>query len=428
MTVTLRESLSGKALLLTGASGFVGKAVLAQCLHELPETTVTVLLRGDAEQRLRQLLEGDIFEGLDGSAVKAISGDLAEDVTGVAGIDVLIHCAASVSFEQPLDDALELNSKGPARLLRALRAAGSDPYVVHVSTAYAAGQRSGLVLERPSGTAPSEPAPGPRRRAGGRGPVAHGPRVRVAPAACTRTASSPRRAAPSARPAGRRSAPARSRCAGWVREQLTERGRDRARALGWTDTYGLSKALGERLLIAEQPKALSIVRPAIIESALRTPYPGWLESIKVADPIFLAYGSGLIAGRFTANRSITVDIVPVDMVANACLAAAGHEPDGPIRTLNMGSSSRNPLTIEALSGLADALLPRAPAARRGRAAGRRAGLASLQRRPRHDHDRPRHEAARHRPRSRRQGPAAARRRHRAQAAQDAAAARPRSAG
>ena len=67
------------------------------------------------------------------------------------------NCAASVSFEQPLDEALELNSKGPARLLKALREAGSDPYVVHVSTAYAAGQRTGLVLERPSGTAPSEP-------------------------------------------------------------------------------------------------------------------------------------------------------------------------------------------------------------------------------------------------------------------------------
>jgi alcohol-forming fatty acyl-CoA reductase len=157
VTETLRESLSGKSLLLTGASGFVGKAVLAQCLHELPETSVTVLLRGDAEARLEQILAGEIFEGLDGSDVKAVAGDLQGDVRGVGGIDVVIHCAASVSFEQPLDEALELNSKGPARLLKALRDHGSDPYVVHVSTAYAAGQRTGLVLERPSGTAPSEP-------------------------------------------------------------------------------------------------------------------------------------------------------------------------------------------------------------------------------------------------------------------------------
>ena len=69
----------------------------------------------------------------------------------------MIHCAASVSFEQALDEILELNGRGPARLLRALRPDGSDPYFVHVSTAYAAGRRTGLVLERPSGEAPAEP-------------------------------------------------------------------------------------------------------------------------------------------------------------------------------------------------------------------------------------------------------------------------------
>ena len=351
VTETLRESLSGKAVLLTGASGFVGKAVLAQCLHELPETSITVLLRGDAESRLRQMLEGEIFDGLDGNEVRAISGDLVTDVPGMAGIDVLIHCAASVSFEQPLDEALELNSRGPARLLKALRDHGSDPYVVHVSTAYAAGQRTGLVLERPSGTAPAEPD------------VDLDAELQVAiqwrrdlesesrlPLHQNRFVAEARR---SVGPAGGPAIGARAESLrrDWVREQLIERGRDRARALGWTDTYGLSKALGERMLIAEHPRALSIVRPAIVESALKTPYPGWLESLKVADPILLAYGAGLIGGRFAANRSIAIDLVPVDMVANACLAAAGHEPEGAVRTLNVASSSRNPLTIGAMADL-----------------------------------------------------------------------------
>jgi fatty acyl-CoA reductase len=351
VTVTLRESLSGKALLLTGASGFVGKAILAQCLHELPETAVTVLLRGDAGQRLRQLLAGEIFEGLDGSRVAAVSGDLSdESLAGVDGIDVLVHCAASVSFEQPLDDALELNSKGPARLLRALRKAGSDPYVVHVSTAYAAGQRTGLVLERPSGSAPSEPDLDLEAEL----EVAKAWRKDLEsesrlPLHQNRFVAEARRAVgPAGGPAiGARAESLRRT---WVRDQLTVRGRDRARALGWTDTYGLSKALGERTLIAERPRALTIVRPAIVESALRTPYPGWLESLKVADPILLAYGAGLIAGRFAASPSIAIDIVPVDMVANACLAAAGHEPES-TRTMNVASSSRNPLTIREMAVL-----------------------------------------------------------------------------
>src|SRR4029453_16992508 len=71
--------------------------------------------------------------------------------------------------------------------------------------------------------------------------------------------------------------------------------------------------------------------------------------LKVADPILLAYGAGLIAGRFAANRSIAIDIVPVDMVANACLAAAGHQPEGGMRTLNIASSARNPLTVDTMA-------------------------------------------------------------------------------
>ena len=74
---TVRERLSGKRLLLTGASGFVGKAVFAQLLREVPEAELTVLLRGDAEQRLRdEVLTSAPCADLDGGAVKTISGDL----------------------------------------------------------------------------------------------------------------------------------------------------------------------------------------------------------------------------------------------------------------------------------------------------------------------------------------------------------------
>src|SRR3954454_4250296 len=100
----MRERLAGKALLLTGASGFVGKALLAQVVRELPETTVTVLLRGDAHDRLaNQVLTSAPFEGLDAGTVDAVSGDLGdEDLTIEQPYDIVIHCAASVSFEQTM--------------------------------------------------------------------------------------------------------------------------------------------------------------------------------------------------------------------------------------------------------------------------------------------------------------------------------------
>ena len=65
----------------------------------------------------------------------------------LAGIDTVIHCAATVSFEEPLDQALALNAFGPVRLLERLESAGSRPHFVHVSTAYVADRQSGEVAE-----------------------------------------------------------------------------------------------------------------------------------------------------------------------------------------------------------------------------------------------------------------------------------------
>src|SRR4051795_5410119 len=355
----MKARLAGRSVLLTGATGFVGKALLGQVLRELPETEVTVLLRGDAERRLRdEVLTSAPCEGLDGSAVKAVSGDVAHDGLQELGpFDVVIHCAASVSFELPLDEALELNGKGPARLLAAV---DGEPYFVHVSTAYAAGQRTGLVLERPSGTAPSEAdldleAELDAARAWRRDIEAES-RLPV------HQKSFVREAAQAVGPAGGPAIGARAEQLrrGWVAEQLIERGRERARALGWSDTYTLSKAIGERRLIATRPRRLTILRPAIVESALTTPYPGWLESLKVADPILLGYGAGIIPGRFSANRAIRMDAIPVDFVATACLAAAAHPPENGVRTLNLATGSRNPLTIHELAEITTAYFRERP--------------------------------------------------------------------
>ena len=116
---------------------------------------------------------------------------------------------------------------------------------------------------------------------------------------------------------------------------------------GWPDTYALSKALGERLL-GERSAKTTIVRPTIIESALGRPRPGWLEGIKVADPLILAYAArGLthLPGR-ASNR---IDIVPVDHVAHACVVAAAHPPQERLRTIAIASSARNPLAIGELA-------------------------------------------------------------------------------
>jgi hypothetical protein len=87
-----------------------------------------------------------------------------------------------------------------------------------------------------------------------------------------------------------------------------------------------------------------VIRPTIIESALRHPSPGWLEGIKVADPLILAYASRGLTHLPGRSRNV-FDIVPVDLVANACVVAAAHPPQERVRTIAIASSARNPLAI-----------------------------------------------------------------------------------
>ena len=83
----------------------------------------------------------------------------------------------------------------------------------------------------------------------------------------------------------------------------------------------MTKALGERYLEEHSGAlAVSVVRPSIIESALERPSPGWIEGFKMAEPIILAYGRGELPD-FPAAPDGIIDIVPVDIVVNAIIAA-----------------------------------------------------------------------------------------------------------
>ena len=70
---------------------------------------------------------------------------------------------------------------------------------------------------------------------------------------------------------------------------------------------------------------LSVVRPAIIESSLRHPFPGWIDGYKVADPLIMAYAKGALP-EFPGLPDSVLDVTPVDFVVNAIvtLALQGH--------------------------------------------------------------------------------------------------------
>jgi alcohol-forming fatty acyl-CoA reductase len=347
--VDAASRLGGSTVLVTGGSGFVGKAVLNSLLFGTERVRVLMLLRAtdqaEAHRRLvEEILGTEPFSSAPAALVdrmlaegeiEAIYGDLGDDALAsqvkdlLGEVETVIHCAASVSFEEPLDAALRVNGFGPRRLVRAIRAAGADPHFVHVSTAYTADCRVPTVREEDThpGLADLDPAAILELATGWRAELE---------AEAGSSPGSERR----------------------VEERLSERGRRFAAAAGWPDTYSMTKAVGEMLLLKESSKT-TIVRPSIVESALRQPRPGWLEGFKVADPLIIAYASRGLT-HLPGRADNPIDLVPVDCVANACIAAAAYPPPGPTRIVSVSSSARNPLTLGELAGHTRAYFRRHP--------------------------------------------------------------------
>ena len=130
----------------------------------------------------------------------------------------------------------------------------------------------------------------------------------------------------------------------WLKERLIEEGLRRGQQWGWHDSYTLTKAMGEQLIVKHRGDLPTvIVRPSIVESALVDPEPGWIEGLKVADPLIDAVSKGRLPD-FPGQKDMIVDIVPVDIVANTTLAAMARKArEGGISVYHVSTGDRNPI-------------------------------------------------------------------------------------
>jgi fatty acyl-CoA reductase len=376
MSEPIGEALAGKRVAVTGATGFLGTALVERLLRAAPDTDVVVLVRGgrrssaaervrreiirnDAFDRLRALL-GDDFDATIARRLTVIAGDVGVDGLGLddegraalASCDVVVHSAASVSFDSPLDGAVEVNLLGPSRVATALDDLNSSAHLIAVSTAYVAGTRRGTA---PEALLPDTPF---ATEVDWRAEVAAARRARADADATSRQVDALNRFhAAARRELGAAGTPLLASKTEklreeWVKDQLVELGRARARALGWPDAYAYTKALGERALLENAgDRAVTIVRPSIIESAIEEPKPGWIRGFRMAEPVIISYGRGLLR-EFPGIPEGVVDVIPVDLVTAAILAVAARGPDpaGP-DVFHVASGARNPLYYRRLVDL-----------------------------------------------------------------------------
>ncbi len=393
----IRESLSGKRIAITGATGFLGTALVERLLRAVPECELVLVVRPGrrgAQHRVdRDILKNDAFDslraafaddpvaagGLEGETfaemcsrrVTALKGDVATDgmnfddesLAVLATCDIAIHSAAAVSFDSALDDAVEVNLLGPYRVAKALRdaaevrteptpagrAPGTPAHLVAVSTCYVAGSRRGKAPEQLVNESPFFVDVDWQ---------AEVDNARLARVEAERASRQPDRLehlrgeaygglGPAGGPAiSERTEQLRQR---WVGKQMTHAGRARASSLGFPDAYAFTKALGERALVETRGDVpVSIVRPSIIESALAEPAPGWIRGFRMAEPVIAAYARGLLK-EFPGVPEGVIDVIPCDLVVATILAVAArgpktddngeHHPD----VTQIASGSGNPL-------------------------------------------------------------------------------------
>ncbi|MBV8125479.1 MAG: SDR family oxidoreductase [Burkholderiaceae bacterium] len=348
MKFSVDSSFSNKNLLITGTTGFVGKALLEKLLRDVPSVQrIFVLVRpGKGEQTAQQRFETEILSSsvfnelrrldpqglaqLVSNKLRVVSGEVTLPDFGLGAdeferlarnVDAVINVAASVEFRGELDKSLDINTLCLRHIGKLVEMAGHVP-LVHVSTCYVNGFHPGTIeedLQAPARMPLQANAEGhfdvDRLVDDLQQKVAELKNGGHAPQVLTRA--------------------------------LIDLGIQEAQKAGWNDTYTYTKWLGEQVACAAtRHGSLAIVRPSIIESAITDPVPGWIEGMKVGDAIIMAYAKGKTK-IFPAKTRATIDIVPVDLVVNGIILAGAEAlaHPGQRRIYQVSSSTRNPIRL-----------------------------------------------------------------------------------
>ncbi|XP_034659810.1 putative fatty acyl-CoA reductase CG5065 [Drosophila subobscura] len=278
---------ANKTILITGATGFMGKVLVEKLLRSCGDLNVIYLLirtkKGlDPIVRKEQYFKCVSFSKLLEKnpdivdKVRVVKGDLLEPDLGLSAndintlasnVEIVFHCAANVRFDQPLRPMVLMNVVGTLKVLRLAEKMSNLQTLVHVSTSYC--QCNESVLEERGYPAPQNP---------------------------------------------------------FCIIEMVDTMDDAALAEitpkllnGLPNTYAYSKALSEDLICRYNTKLpIIITRPSIVTAAISEPLPGWIEGVTGPTGLMIGAARGVIRSMH-CNPDYSSTVIPVDKAINGLI-------------------------------------------------------------------------------------------------------------
>jgi fatty acyl-CoA reductase len=312
---SIPKFFAGRSLLITGATGFMGKVLLEKLLRSCPDIqTIYILIRPkkgqDPKTRLDELLECKLFDKLRRvqpefrNKVVAVAGDILEPELGISDSDlnmllddvsIVFHSAATVKFDEALKLSVQMNVVGVKKLLAVCRKMTKLEALVHVSTAYANCDREEVkeVVYPP----PLEPK-------------------KIMDAI------------------------------EWMDDDIIDT-LTPSLIKPRPNTYTYTKAMAEYLLIQEgSDLPIAVVRPSIVGASWQEPMAGWVDNFNGPTGLLAAIGKGVLRSM-NGDFNATADIIPVDLAINLMITTAWYtalERPNNIKVYNCATGQLNRLS------------------------------------------------------------------------------------
>ncbi|XP_062561582.1 fatty acyl-CoA reductase wat-like [Armigeres subalbatus] len=286
---TIPETFAGVDVFVTGGSGFMGKVLIEKLLRSCPDIgQVFVLLREKkgkiGKERVEDLVQIPLFDVLRQTRPDAIqkivpiTGDCSQLKLGLdeyslkrmQNVQFVFHAAASVRFDDPLQKAILLNTRGTREVIQWAKTLKNLRALVHISTTYC-------------------------------NPEIFEVQEQIYPAKMN----------------WQKAIEMAEKIDGEVMETLSKK------LTGFSpNTYTFTKGLAEQICYDYQQEIpLVIFRPSIVTNAEKEPVPGWIDNFNGPVGLLAGMGTGVMrTGCINVDKHI--NCIPVDVSIKAIIVAA----------------------------------------------------------------------------------------------------------